>query len=306
MKWLWSVFFFLADTKYLSLINNNFRKFYKKIICRRYFRFIKKENPDVIISTHFLVNELTSYLKENGQIKTKLISIVTDFGVHNFWVAKNIDTYVAACKETEKILISKNIAKEKIRVLGIPIRGQFQRKLDKKSIKEKLGIAVVKPLSFTILILTGGIGMGPISQIVKLLSASVNVIVICGNNSKLYNQLKDADFKNVIVLGWIDNVEEVMAASDLAITKPGGSTISECLIMNLPMIFFSIIPGQELQNAQILSKYGLGFIIKRPRDIKEKVLYLRDNPQEIEAIKKKISAFRFENSSYNILGLINE
>ena len=280
--------------------------------------------PDVIISTHFLVNELTSYLKENGQIKTKLISIVTDFGVHNFWVAKNIDTYVVACKETEKILISKNIAKEKIRVLGIPIRGQFQRKLDKKSIKEKLGIEfenfsptpeshvskkealVARPLNFTILILTGGIGMGPISQIVKLLSASVNVIVICGNNSKLYNQLKNADFKNVIVLGWIDNVEEVMAASDLVITKPGGSTISECLIMNLPMIFFSIIPGQELQNAQILSEYGLGFIIKRPRDIKEKVLYLKDNPEEIEAIKKKISAFRFGNSSHKILELINE
>jgi len=272
---------------------------------------------------------LTSYLKENGQLKTKLISIITDFGVHNFWIAKNIDTYVVACKETEKILISKNIAKEKIRVLGIPIRGQFQRKLDKESIKEKLGIAFedfthagkeataatvgyptwcpIRPRrSFTILILTGGIGMGPISQIVKLLSASVNVIVICGNNSKLYSQLKKAEFKNLIVLGWIDNVEEVMAASDLAITKPGGSTISECLTMNLPMIFFSIIPGQELQNAQILSEYGLGFIIKRPRDIKEKVLYLKDNPGEIEAIKKKISAFRFQNSSHNILELINE
>ncbi|NQU19494.1 hypothetical protein HQ550_05025, partial [bacterium] len=58
--------------------------------------------------------------------------------------------------------------------------------------------------------------------------------------------------------------------------------------------------------AQILSEYGLGFIIKRPRDIKEKVLYLKDNPEEVEAIKKKISAFRFGNSSHNILELINE
>jgi processive 1,2-diacylglycerol beta-glucosyltransferase len=108
----------------------------------------------------------------------------------------------------------------------------------------------------------------------------------------------------LIVLGWIDYVQEAMAASDIVITKPGGSTITECLTMNLPMIFFSIIPGQERQNAEIISKSGLGFILERPKDIKEKILYLRNNPRQISAMKNKIVSFRILDSNRNILALI--
>lgn len=303
IKWLWSILFFLADTKYLRLLNYNLRCFNDKIFCKRFLDFIRKEQPDVIISTHFLVNELVSYLKGKNQIKTKLLSIVTDFGVHNFWLAENVDKYIASSFRTREILISKKVDKEKIKVLGIPVRKQFQRQLDKKAAREKLGINTD---AFTVLILTGGIGMGPIYDIVKLLIKEVNVIVICGHNQKLYMQLKQLNAPGLVVLGWVDYVEEAMAACDMAITKPGGSTISECLIMDLPMIFFAIIPGQEMQNAQIISENGLGFILKRPKQIEEKILYLKNNPSAVDEIKNNIKSFRMPDSNRNILSLVNE
>jgi processive 1,2-diacylglycerol beta-glucosyltransferase len=272
------------------------------LFCRGFLDFIRSEQPDVIISTHFLVTELVSYLKGRGDIKAKFLSIVTDFGVHNFWVAENVDLYIAASYKTQEILISKNVPKENIRVLGIPVRQQFQRRIDKKFARQKLGI---NPEAFTALILTGGIGMGPIYEIVKLLVKDINIIVICGNNQKLYSQLKQLNNPNLVVLGWIDYVEEVMAASDIAVTKPGGSTISECLLMDLPMIFFSIIPGQEKENAKIISANGLGFILERPRLIKKNIFYLKDNPQEIDSIKKKIENFRIFDSNRKILALID-
>ena len=302
LKWLWSILFFLFDTRYLKLINDDARRFNNKLFCARFLDFIRKEHPDVIISTHFLVNELISYLKGKGDIKTKLLSIVTDFGVHNFWLAPNVDTYIAASYRTKDILISKNVPEEKIKVLGIPVRQQFRRKIDKTSAKQKLGINLN---NFTVLILTGGIGMGPIYEIVKILDKDINIVVICGSNQKLYSQLKELNMPNLIVLGWIDYVQEVMAASDIAVTKPGGSTISECLMMDLPMIFFSIIPGQERQNAQIISESGLGFILEKPAKIKEKIIYLKNNPQEVDQIKKKIESFRFIDSNQKILSLIN-
>ncbi|MDD5356068.1 MAG: hypothetical protein PHY56_06000, partial [Candidatus Omnitrophica bacterium] len=158
-RWLWAVLFFLSDTKYLGLFNNNLRRFNNKLLCHRFLNFIKKENPDIIISTHFLVNELVSYLKQKKSIKTRLLSIVTDFGVHNFWVAPNVDTYIAASLRTQEILISKKVKKEKIKVLGIPVRRQFQKQISKESARSKFGI---QGDGFTALILTGGIGMGPI------------------------------------------------------------------------------------------------------------------------------------------------
>jgi len=301
LKWLWAILFFLSDTKYMGLFNNNLRRFNNKLFCRRFLGFIKKENPDVIISTHFLVNELVSYLKQRGSIKTRLLSIVTDFGVHNFWIAPNVDTYIAASSRTQEILISKKVDKERIRVLGIPVRKQFQKQIERESARNKIGI---KRDGFTALILTGGIGMGPIYEIARILGEDINIIVVCGNNRNLYNKLKQLNMPNLIVLGWIDYVEEVMAACDIVVTKPGGSTISECLVTGLPMIFFSIIPGQEMQNARIISDNGMGFILRKPEQIKEKILYFKHNPAEISSIKKKIESFRFMNSSHNILALI--
>lgn len=303
LVWVWSILFFLSDTKYLSIINNNLRRFSNKIFCQKFLNFLKNEDPDVIISTHFLVNELVSLLKENGEIKTKLISMVTDFGVHNFWIAKNVDIYATACNHTKDILISKKVESKKIKVLGIPVRKQFQRTLERKRIREKLGF---KTDGFTSLILAGGIGIGPIYEIVKLLNDNVNVVVVCGNNKKLSERLKRLSYQNLVVLGWIDYVEEVMAASDIIITKPGGSTISECLIMDLPMIFFSIIPGQEFQNSQIISRYGFGFILKNSEDIRGKVFYFKENPEEIKAIRDRISKFKNKDSSRRILELIND
>lgn len=302
LKWFWAFLFFISNTNFLKPINNYFRHFINSLFCLRFLNFIKKEQPDVIISTHFLVNELVALLKQRKQINTKFISIVTDFGVHNFWIEKNVDTYIAACQETKHILISKGISKEKIKVLGIPIRKQFQKQMDDTIIRNKLGL---RKREFTVLILTGGIGIGPIYQIVRYLEDRVNVIVICGNNRKLYNRLNLLNYKNLVVLGWIDYIEEAMKISDIIITKPGGSTISECLFMGLVMIFFSIIPGQEHQNAQIINNSRSGFILKKPKEIRDRVLHFKDNPEEIDIIRNRIKLFSHRDSVEKILELIN-
>jgi processive 1,2-diacylglycerol beta-glucosyltransferase len=57
-------------------------------------------------------------------------------------------------------------------------------------------------------------------------------------------------------MGFTRVIERIMAASDLAITKPGGLTTSECLAVGLPMIVVSPIPGQEERNADFLLENG--------------------------------------------------
>ena len=303
LKWLWAILFFLSNTKYLSLINNNFRRYVNKVFCQKFLNFIKKENPDVVISTHFLVNELISLLKGKKAISTKLISMITDFGVHNFWVAKNVDLYAVACNKTKDILVSKKVDPKKIRVLGIPIRKQFRKIINKQEAKRKMGI---KKGLFTTLILTGGIGIGPIYEIAKMLEDKINVVVVCGNNHNLARGLKRLNYKNLVVLGWVNNIEEIMATCDIVITKPGGSTIAECLSMNLPMVFFSIIPGQESQNANIITEYDFGLKLSEPNEIKEKIIYFKDHQNVIAKLNSKINAFKFNNSAQKVLELIDE
>jgi processive 1,2-diacylglycerol beta-glucosyltransferase len=72
------------------------------------------------------------------------------------------------------------------------------------------------------------------------------------------------------------------------ITKPGGSTITEVLIMELPPVFISAIPGQEIANVEALAQYGIGVSPKNIQEIKDYILDLKNNPHKIDALKQRI------------------
>jgi len=301
--WVWAVMFNLAETKKLSFFNVYLRKLINRIFCKKFLKFIIQENPDLIISTHFLINELVSFLKKKGLIKTKLISVVTDYGVHKFWIADCVDLYIAGCSTTKEILITKGVAEEKIEVWGIPVRQQFLRPLDKSEIRNSLDI---QNDEFVSLIVTGGIGIGPFEEIIRYLDDRITVLVICGRNYKLYKELQKLNYKKVKLFGWVNNIAELMISSDVIVTKGGGSTIAECLALNLPMIFFSLIPGQEVENARIMKQCGAGIILKNPKDIAEQIFLLRDLPDHLEKMRNSISQIKKDNFFENLLKLINE
>ena len=84
------------------------------------------------------------------------------------------------------------------------------------------------------------------------------MIVVCGYNQAVYEKLSRQSFGLVKVCALVHNMDELMAASDCMITKPGGLSISEALVNGLPLIFFNAIPGQETHNIQVLKRYGIG------------------------------------------------
>jgi processive 1,2-diacylglycerol beta-glucosyltransferase len=97
--------------------------------------------------------------------------------------------------------------------------------------------------------------------------------------------------KRMFPMGYTNTIERVMAASDLAITKSGGLTTSECLAMGLPMLVFSPIPGQEERNADFLleqgaalkayDEAGLEFRVKALLRDRNKLKVLHENAQRI-------------------------
>lgn len=52
----------------------------------------------------------------------------------------------------------------------------------------------------------------------------------------------------MIVKGFVDNMPELMSASDAIVTKAGPGTISEALICGLPMVLNAFVPCQEEGN----------------------------------------------------------
>jgi processive 1,2-diacylglycerol beta-glucosyltransferase len=301
MTRLWGILYYLSDTPWLKLINVNLRKFINAITCFSLIRYLVKQRPDVIVSTQFLASELVSYAKEKAGLKSKLITVVTDFGVHNFWITSKTDIYCCASESTKKILIEKGIPDREIKITGIPLDEKFTKPMDRNALLSEFGL---KKDLMTVLIATGGIGVGPIEEIVSLLQSDFQVLVVCGNNKKLYQNLEQKKYPNVRLFGFVDYMQKLMKVADVLATKAGGLSVTEGLAMGLPLVFFYLIPGQEMINAQTLDSLGAGKIATKPSDIRDFIMSLKKNPELLQKYRKQCLSLAKPHSTQEVISLV--
>jgi processive 1,2-diacylglycerol beta-glucosyltransferase len=62
-------------------------------------------------------------------------------------------------------------------------------------------------------------------------------------------------------------MHELMAVSDLVITKPGGLTSSEAMALGKPLFILNPIPGQEAANSDFLLERGAAAKVNRVEDL---------------------------------------
>lgn len=288
LPFIWGIFFWITNNRVLIWPVTLVRNFSNFINSRKLARFILAQNTDIVISTHFFSNRVVSSLKRSSGLKAKLISVITDFSIHNFWLAEEVDMYTVAYPKLKDFLVLRGVKAEKIKVMPIPVRGGFFKSFDKECLCRK---ANIKPDIFTALIVTGAIGVGPIEKIVNSLQKHIQLLVVCGRNQRLFNKLVKLGNESLVVFGLVDNMHELMSISDVIITKAGGLTISESLVKKLPMIFFNLIPGQEKANARLMQSQGIGFIAQSVKDIENIILRLKRNPAELANMKQNTSVF---------------
>jgi len=282
---LWHFAFWLTSLKSLSKFTRGVALVTNKSNAKRFSEFLIQENPDYIISTHFFPSEVAGYLKTKNKIKSKVITVITDFGVHPFWISPGTDLYIVAAEYTKGKLISLGVDAKRVKKCGIPVASKFLQLRRREELAVALGL---KPDKFTVLIMTGSFGIGPLAEIAKLFHQEVQILVVCANNLKLYERLQKSNLPGVLVFGFIDNSEELMAVSDIIITKPGGLSIAEILAIELIPIFISAIPGQEIENIKALREIGIGFAPSSLREIKKLVLDLKLHPEKISAMKENM------------------
>jgi processive 1,2-diacylglycerol beta-glucosyltransferase len=288
-SFLWYLAFWITYSRLLRRLARFIAVFTNRINARRFFGFLIKENPDCIISTHFLPAEIAARLKNSGRIKSRLITVVTDFVVHPYWISPGTDLYAVASEYTRDELIRQGIAPGCIRVTGIPIAEKFFRPQQRYSLRSKFGLEASR---FTLLLMTGSFGIGPVEKIIRLLAEAAQLLVVCANNRRLYCRLSALKIEGLRIFAFVDNVHELMAAADMIITKPGGLTITEALARELVPVFIAAIPGQEAGNARVLNRYGIGFSPGHLRQLRSIVEEFKNNPARLEEAKQRIRDFR--------------
>ncbi len=201
-----------------------------KIFAIKLLRLLRKKNPDLIISTHPFGSQMCSYLKRKNKINAQIATIMTDFAPHDQWLVGHEYTnfFFVAHNKMKEYLINKGVSKEKVFASGIPISNRFLENFNKKEIFEKLNL---DPTKKTILFFAGGkfgLGKSRTLSIFKYLVNDLNniqVIAISGKNKKMNTSFNDIlkvseKQENVRIFEFVNNVPELMAISNLVITKP--------------------------------------------------------------------------------------
>ncbi|MGA2541592.1 MAG: glycosyltransferase [Verrucomicrobiota bacterium] len=236
---------------------------------RKFARFVKQFAPDAVLCTHYLPVELLGGLRKKWPGPPPLtVSIVTDFEAHALWMDPNVDLYCVAAEETKARLVARGAPAAQVLVTGIPISAKFSGPIDAALVRKELGLRDDLPI---LLVLSGGFGMGPVAQILAALDQlqrPFQTLVVAGRNDRLRRDLASSDRRHPTrVLGFVANMHELMAVSDLLITKPGGLTTSEALALGKPLFILNPIPGQEAANSDFLLEHGAAAKANRVEDL---------------------------------------
>jgi len=303
LSFLWGLSYYFTDNRYANIVISKIRRLNNRHYSRRLREYLLKTQPDAIVSTHFFASEVISRMKADGALRSKLLTVVTDYRLHSWWVNRNTDMYTVGDVDARKDLLAAGVPDTRIKVLGIPAEPAFSKSVDKDRVMKSLGL---EKGVFTVLSIGGGFGVGPIEEIIKAVDrvpAKIQMIVVCGHNEKLKERIEALRPQlkvRILALGFIDNVYDYMAVSDIIISKSGGITTSESLVKELPMVITAPIPGQETRNSDFLVGHGAAVRMDRPAELTGIVGDIIGHPEKITAMKDAIAAIRKPDAPYDI------
>ena len=238
---------------------------------------------DVIYGTHFYAGIALTDLKLVYNIPCKVIITSLDYCLSPFWEAcVGVDYFALPCEDFIEESIQEGFKLEQLVVSGIPVNEKFYVEKDKKEAKEELGL---NPNVFTIMIMFGGGhwagGFKIFKELIEIVqSRNVQIIMINGRNKEGFNKVAKMHFPDnikVINVGFTNQVDLYMSASDIMLNKAGGSSCTEIINKKLPMIVTEILPAQEKHNLKFLKEKGIVKSFKNKKELKEIIFDLMDH-----------------------------
>lgn len=248
------------QTNFLSSYPILSRNAHRYLGREKMLEILDEHRADAVICTFPFPAGLLSELKGMGKLNIPLATVITDYVLHRQWIQPFTDLYFVATDWLKSCLIQQGVEPHKIHVTGIPVHEQYSVPYDQQQLRAKYKLASDIP---TLLVMGGAFGNLPgIKKICRFLAEQqqpIQLLIICGKNEQLKQQLEEDLHSSphpIRLFGYVHHVHELMAVSDVVITKAGGLTVSESLAIGRPLIIYRPIPGQEKGNTEYLTMAG--------------------------------------------------
>ncbi len=288
----WGVLHDVTNVKPLARLARPFRTACNLFAAKPFLEQALASPYEVWIATHFFAANVLAALRCSGRLSGRLVTVVTDFRVHAFWVNPGTDAYVVMHEEGARDLTRWGVGDAEVLPVGIPVHPTFLTPAPRDPLYREWGLEAGR---LTVMLSSGTFGTGPLAEIIRGADElrGVQFLVVCGRNERVYQAMTRAAAglrSPAKIFAFTDRMPDLLSIADIAIVKPGGLTSSECLACTVPMILIHPIPGQERGNADFLERHGVAL---EAGTAAEAVLILRDwteNATAREAMKRAAQA----------------
>ncbi|MGD1066647.1 MAG: glycosyltransferase [Vulcanimicrobiaceae bacterium] len=285
-------------------------RFCEPLYRERLREVFQQYQPDAIVSVHPLLNHAALRARADaGMTDVPIVTVVTDLGrVHEGWLLPEADLTVVPAPEVYARAIERGVPAERLKLIGHPIHPRFEDvSATKAEVRKKLGL----PLDATVaLLMAGGEGGGkllPTTLGLAKAGLDFHLVVVTGRNAALKQKLEELAptlATPMTVLGFRNDVPELMRAADLLVTKAGPGTIAEASVAEVPVVVYDYVPGQERGNLDYVRTNGIGVVALTTSQVVSSVARIVHNQERLAKMRAQQTAVAPRGSSRKIAELI--
>ncbi len=219
-----------------------------------------------------------------GRPPTPVVTIMTDLADYppHFWIERQEQYLICGTEAAMNQALAMGYPRERVfRTSGMIVRPEFYNRppIDRQLERARLGLRPDLP---TGLVMFGGYGSRQMLTIARRVAAAglrTQLIFMCGHNDQLRERLSELKLPFPFhIEGFTHDIPLFMQIADFFVGKPGPGSISEALVMGLPVIVErnSWTMVQERFNTDWIVENQLGVVLHTFAEVAAGILPMLD------------------------------
>lgn len=262
---LWGQFYSMLENPFVERQLGGFTRLQNTLE-----KVLGEAQPDCVVSTYPIYGHVIKKIYASHHERPfRFITVVTDsISINSSWFRAPSDYFCVANDATAEVLMRGGVLEQQVKVTGFPVDPLFAD--NPNHLAQPVGD---EPRRVLYVINTGKKKAGKaIDRLLEL--EDVHLTITAGRDpelrAKLIERTRDQEHR-VKVMGWTNQMPELLMSHHLIIGKAGGAIVQEAIAARCPMIINQVIPGQEEGNAELIEKFNVGAVVDKNKEVAEAV-----------------------------------
>jgi UDP-N-acetylglucosamine:LPS N-acetylglucosamine transferase len=261
---------------------------------------LREYPPLLIVSNHGLITTGLAEAKHRYGLEVPVLTFATEpFNISAYWGEPRADRVIVASEDGRSRLLRFGVPAARMTIIGRPVRQAFLNAPAKLEAREHLGLGD----RFTCVVSFGGEGVGrdPRGLFSALLNSGIllQVVAITGKNKILRGELRRLRpaTNSLWVEGFVENLAEYLAASDVFVGKAGPSSVYEALAVGRPVLASGYAGLNERGVVRFIENEGLGRYVRTNAALRGEVRRYAGDPALLEEVARRCRQLNLASST---------